>query len=332
MVSANDSSRAVARIKSLEGNQVRLLIKGWSPDVENELAAGDFDRIEFHGGEYENFAALVPHRKKISSIVIFNGTWRSAEGLTALSELRALTIGTRLPKDLDFRSLSQLRELNFDAWMPAYSKMVFDCENLEVLRIEGYDERDCSEIGRLSKLRRLSLAKGALQSLDGLAACSKLEAIELSHLRKFANLEEIEHLPALREVDLSDALPALRKFDVIRRKFELHRLSLRALSSDHADIEWLKQFTELRVLGIWNVVPADWDALFASKQLKKLAVTFTKATGLSTDQVAEIAKEHNLSPTKVVPVGIPAKTKGYMVECRPHGSTQNLWYWKDTEG
>jgi hypothetical protein len=319
----------VGRAKSIQGGPTRLLIKGWSPEVDKELAAGGFDRVEFHGGEYDSFAALVPYQDKIASIAVFGGTWRSADGLAALSQLRAFTVGARLPADLDFRSLPQLHELNFDAWLPAFAKTVFECQNLGSLRIEGYGGKDCSEIGRLADLRRLCLAKGSLQSLDGLASCGKLEAIELAHLRKFADLGEIAHLANLRELDLSDALPALHDIAPIFQKRELRRLSLRALDMAHADIAWLKNFTKLNVLGIWNVVPIDWDALFASPNLKKLAVTFTKSTGLSLDKVTDVAKQHGLTPTDVKAIGVPSKQKGYLLEFRPPGSTQNLWYWDE---
>ena len=321
----------VGRVKSIQGGPIRLLIKGWAPDVEKELAAGGFDRVEFHGGEYDSFAALVPFKDKIASIAVFGGTWRSAGGLAALSELRAFTAGTRLPADLDFRLLPQLRELNFDAWLPGYAKSVFDCKNLRALRIEGYGGKDCSEIGRLTDLRRLSLAKGSLQSLQGLAGCSGLEAIELAHLRKFSDLAEIALLANLRELDLSDALPALHDLAPIFQKSALRRLSLRALDVEHADISWLKDFTKLNVLGIWNVVPVDWDALLASPHLKKLAVTFTKSTGLSLDKVTDLAKQQGLNATDVKAIGVPSKQKGYLIEFRPPGSTQNLWYWDDAK-
>lgn len=133
----------------------------------------------------------------------------------------------------------------------------------------------------------------------------------------------------LRELEFSEKLPVLREFDAVFGLSELRRLDLRALDVAWPDIGWLKSFTKLRVLGICNVEPIDGDALFASLELKKLVVTFTASTGLSLDRVREIAQQYRLQPTEVKAIGVAAKQTGYMLEFRPAGSTQNLWYWRD---
>jgi hypothetical protein len=62
-----------------------------------------------------------------------------------------------------------------------------------------------------------------------------------------------------------------------------------------------------------------------------VAVSFTKSTGLSVDQVRDIAMGHGLNVTDIKPIGVPAKKKGFLIEFRPLGSTQNLWYWDDSK-
>ena len=315
------------RVKSLDG-KMRLLISGWSADAEKEVAAGGFDRLEFHGGDFKDFAFLVPHRTHITSLAIFSGTWGSAARLEELDALRSLSIGPAL-KDLDFSRLSQLERLNIDGWLPRYARTLFKCPTLKSLRIEGYDGADCMRFGELAQLTRLTLAKGKLASLSGLARCTNLESIDFAYLRKLTDITEIESIDTLCEVELGEGLPALRDFRSVFVKTQLRRLSLQALDVEWPDIAWLKKFTRLHVLGIRNVVPQDWDALFASPELKKLVVTFTKSTGLSLDQVGEIARAHGLQPTLITALGVPAKQKGYLLEFRPDGSTQNLWSWRE---
>jgi hypothetical protein len=293
------------------------------------VAAGGFDVLELHSGDYDDLTFLIPHRDAIESLAILGGVWKSTKGLAALHRLRALTVGPPLDRDVDLSTLPQLAVLNIEGWLPRYSQTLFKCAHLTSLRIEGYDGHDCRKIGQLAELRRLTLAKGGLRSLDGLSGCARLEAIEVAHLRRLTDISELEHIGTLRELELSDALPGLRELTAVFTKTALRRLSLRALEVEWPDIAWLAGFTRLDVLGIWNVGPMDWDALFASSHLKKLAVTFTKSTGLSLDRVREIATAHGLNVTDIKPIGIPAKQKGYLLECRPAGSTQNLWYWDD---
>lgn len=318
-----------ARTRTLDGKELRLLVSGgWSAAAEKEVAAGGFDRLEFHSGDYEDLRFLAPYKAQIKSLAILSGKWKSVAGLDALHQLRALSLGPAM-KGLDFSALPQLQRLNLDRWMPSYARTLFQCAKLESLRIEGYNEIDCKRFGELAQLRRLTLARGKLVSLAGLARCRKLEVIDLAHLRKLTDITELGNISTLRELELSEKLPALREFDVVFALSELHRLSLRALDVALPEIGWLKKFTQLRVLGVWNVVPVDWDALFASSQLKKLVVTFSMPTGLSLDDVSDIARAHGLCPTDVKAVGVAAKQKGYMLEFRPEGSEQNLWYWRD---
>jgi hypothetical protein len=323
---------SVSRIPSLGGDRIRLAIGGsWSAQADAEVSAGGFDVVEFHSGDYEDFTFLIPHRDVIESLSILGGRWKSTRGLESLHKLRALTVGPPLDKSFDFSALPRLETLNIDGWLPRYARTLFTCAHLTSLRIEGYGGKDCRELASLAQLRRLTLAKGALTSLQGLSACSMLESIALAHLRKLTDVSEIAQIPTLRELELSDALPGLREVNAILTKTGLRRLSLRALDIEWPDISWLAKFTTLDVLGIWNVRPFDWDALFASPTLKKLAVTFTTSTGLSLDQVREIARAHGLPVTDIKPIGVPARQKGYLLECRPAGSTQNLWYWNEAE-
>lgn len=320
-------SARFGRVKSLDG-KVRLLINGWSSEAEKEVAAGGFDRLEFHGGDFGDFGFLVPHKSQIKALAIFSGIWSSAAQLEELAALRSLSIGPAL-KGLDFSLLSQLERLNIDGWVPRYARTLFECPTLKSLRIEGYDGADCMRFGELAQLTRLTLAKGKLASLSGLARCRNLESIEFAYLRKLTDIAEIENIDALRELELGEGLPALRDLRTVFAKTQLRRLSLHALDVVWPDVAWLKTFTRLHVLGIRNVEPQDWDALFASPELKKLVVTFTKSTGLSLDQVGEIARAHGLQPTQITAMGIPAKQKGYLLEFRPDGSTQNLWSWRE---
>lgn len=123
------------RTRTFNGKEIRLLISGgWSAEAEREVAAGGFDRLEFHFGEYEDLRFLAPYKAQVKSLAILSGQWKSAAGLDALDELRSLSLGPSM-KGLDFSVLPHLQRLNIDGWMPGYARTLFQCAQLESLRI-----------------------------------------------------------------------------------------------------------------------------------------------------------------------------------------------------
>lgn len=315
-------------IESLTGETRLIVSGGWSAEAADCVARHDFDRLEFHGGEYEDFRFLRPWAGKIASLAIASGVWKSARGLEELTSLRALRLGPPL-KGVDFASLALLRTLGLESWSPAYAKTLFECRRLEWLHIEGFAEQNCEHIGRLGSLEGLSLARGKLASLEGLAGCTKLRALQLAHLRKLSDIAAIGDMASIREIEFVESLPLIHDVGVVQARVDLRRLDLRGFGGRHDDIAWLRDMVHLDVLGLSNVVPLDWDALFASKELKKIAVTFTGPLRVTMEDVRSAATERGLRPTSVKPMGAPARPRGFVVEFRPEGSTQNLWFWKD---
>lgn len=321
------SSASIA--KSSAGKEDRLIVSGgWSTEAAALVAEGHFDRLEFHGGDYADFSFLRPYADKIASLSIMSGTWLSADGLEGLGELRSLYIGPPL-KGVRFSSLLRLETLGLGAWTAAYAKTLFDCKRLKWLHIEGFGDSACDNVGRLNELEGLSLARGKLTSVAGLARCSRLRAVQLTHLRKLSDISAMGGIESIREIELIESLPALRDVSAVQGRMELRRLDLRGFNGQFDDISWLKHMAHLNVLGLRNVASLDWSALFASKELKKVAVTFVEPPGITMEEVRLAAIERGLLPTSVKPMGMPARPLGFVIEFRPEGSTQNLWFWKE---
>jgi len=88
---------------------------------------------------------------------------------------------------------------------------------LEALHIEGFADADCRQIGRLSALQSLSLARGALETLTGLRDCASLRAVQLAHLTsetgRFDDLQGMEALlPRFAESIQTTVLPELERY------------------------------------------------------------------------------------------------------------------------
>lgn len=318
----------VGIVKSIAGSESRLVVSGgWSAEAASGVANGNFDRLEFHGGEYDDFGFLEPYKDKIASLSILSGKWSGAEGLENLTALRSFVLGVSL-KGVDFSRLSRLESLSLGAWTAGYSKKLLGCRGLKSLHIEGFSESTCDSFGGLTGLESLSLARGKLATLAGLAKCARLRVLQLAHLRKLEDVAEIGRMPSLREVELVEALPLVRDVDAVTASEQLRRLDLRGVNVVFDDISWLKEMRQLNVLGLRNIRSPDWEAVFASRELKKVAIAFEKPPRIALDDVRAEAVDHGLAPTSVKALGVPSKPVGFVIEFRPEGSTQNLWFWK----
>jgi hypothetical protein len=315
-------------IQGLDGTKRLVVSGGWSDAAAAAVETQAFDRLEFQGGDYADFNFLVPYAPKIISLAVPSGRWKGARGLDRLTALRALALGSPL-KGVDFASIEGLRSLGIEGWSAAYGTSLFACARLEALHIEGFTDADCRRIGRLSALQSLSLARGALETLAGLRDCTSLRAVQLAHLRKLVDVSDVGSMHTLREIELVEALPKVEDVRAITACEPLRRLDLRGVRIGFDDVSWLTRMTRLNVLGLSNVASPDWNSLFASRDLKKIAVAFAKPPGLSVDDVRAAAIEHGLQPTAVKTLGVPHKPIGFVVEFRPEGSMANLWFWRD---
>lgn len=317
-------------VEGLDGATRLIVSGGWSDAAVAALSARSFDRVEFHGGEYEDFGFLAPFAANIVSLALPSGAWASARGLEALTSLRTLALGSPL-EGVDFSRLENLRGVSLGAWSKAYGRSLFECRRLEWLHVEGFADEDCTRIARLPALASLSLARGRLESLAGLRHCTSLRALQLAHLRRLADVAEVASLQALRELELVEALPKVDDLQAITHSERLRRLDLRGVDCRFDDLAWLKRMTRLHVLGLRNVARPDWDCLFASRELKKAAITFEPRPRFSVDDVRAVAIGCGLNPTSIKPLGVPQAPSGFVVEFRPEGSTANLWFWRDPD-
>ena len=297
----------------------RLIISGdWSSQCDDEIERGGFDWLELQGAEYVDFSCLVPHAKKITALSI-DVRSKSAAGLSSLYNLQALSVSYDLSRDFDFSALPSLRRLNVDSWIPRYNATVFKSKFLESLRIEGYSGADCLEFSQLAELRSLRLAKGSLTTLKGLSGCSRLSAVELSHVRKLSDISELASVPVLRELELSEGLASLQPTEVITRLTKLQKLDISQSGVELEDVSWLLGYSDVRDLFLPIVKKVDWSAVFHSRKLARLRIRSAEPQVKSIEEVLEMARQYGHSPKHSRAFGTK-KIPGYFVELETGGN------------
>jgi hypothetical protein len=156
-----------------------------------------------------------------------------------------------------------------------------------------------------------------------------MTSVDLSHLRRFSDLSELALLPCLADLEIFEALPGVRDIESIKTIYGLKRLILTGFHHVHTTLKCLAPLRQLRVLALRGIVEPDWKNLFASRYLKKVSFNFNSPPGLSLDAVCAIAEQEGHKPTGIFPSGNPRDPSGYVIEFRPPGSEQNLWFWDD---
>jgi Leucine-rich repeat (LRR) protein len=230
----------IGLVPAIGSGEIRLMVGGgWSTEADETVSTASFDHLELHRGHYLDFNCLVPHASRIRSLWI-NSDCSSSSGLEKLTNVERLKISYPLGREFDFRAFPRLRHVSIDGWEKSYSVSLFECSQLESLSIEGFDQADLSDFRGLTCLRSLVLAKGKLQSLSGLANCSSLNSISLSHLRSLTNIEVVFQLIELRKLELIEALPKLNFPEAITRLHSLSHLDLRC-----------PRWSERRYLAAW---------------------------------------------------------------------------------
>jgi hypothetical protein len=308
----------IKRVTDFASQEVRLMVEGnWLPTFDTEIQQGGFDILELHRGEYDDFSFLVPYAEKIQSLWI-NAPSKSSRGLEKLIELRSLNLSYGIGKDIDFSAFPKLKTVNFDAWYSWYEKSLFANQNVEEIRVEGYDKFDCAEFGKIRGLRKLVLAKGRVKSLDGLRTCTKLEEIQLAHLRQLEDISEVEYISSLLKIELNDVLPKLVNFEVLFSKTNLESLVIVGPPTSIGNIRWLEKFRNLEILRLQiPVEDISWDLLFTSQKLRKLVVMSAKPLSISEDEIRAIGTKHNLHISQITIFGTKKKPSWLIELARP---------------
>lgn len=232
-------------LETIHDGERLLLSEALTEDVIRALAAKH--KIVEIWAWWRNDAgdvALLQRFDDLRRLHVLNRTQKSLERLNKLANLNVLTIDSDRPVDVDVAAWPRLRELAFE-WRGNFTNL--GCaDDLEVLRVGKWKDRDCELISAAGSLKALEIVGGAARSLSGIEKCVSLRTLTLINLTR---LEDFSALGLCRQLQTLriDTCKKLHNLDVISSLANLEALYLDNLG-DIASLTPLTANKKLKVL------------------------------------------------------------------------------------
>ncbi len=271
----------------------------WTEDMAAELQRGGYASLElsqvYDWGSYEKnvaeFATLV------TSIQLCCPD-DSLPGLERFANLEYLTLSldgaVKYPPDL--RAFAHLKA--FTAyWHRDYAKSLPSLPKLEGCTIFSFPERDCALFASSKKLKRLSLTRGSIETLEGIQGLC-LRDIELVLLSKLVDIGAVAGNKCLAGVHIENAkrivdLAPLRTCQALERLYLFNCGRLEA-------IDWIASMSQMERL--WIAIPVErvnWARVLKAPRLKLVGVNSPSNAFLSEDDLFRLVAENGRTLEKL---------------------------------
>lgn len=274
----------------------KLTVSGkYLDDMYEAFNSYDYSELIIESGSWEGLVLAGETAEKITKLHL--GTEVVEPGfLSQFKNLEVLYVGGKFKTPLSFKNLKRLKLLEL-----TYSKTfngLTDLEQLEVLKINGWKERDF-ELGELKNLKYLSLRKPVgLTSLECISTIPSIEYLEVYSAPELVDcsaLTKCKHLKYLRLESCTrlSNLEFIKSLDLL----ELALLTGTDLESA-SDLSPLKHLKSLAVGGGSKFIDSDISALLSNHGLEYLRLDGTryyqpKASDI-VNQVTKKAKTYQL--------------------------------------
>lgn len=162
---------------------------------KNNISKLVIDKFHYKSDNLE-FLENCPHLKELG----IDGDYiTDYSALYGMQQLEILSISN--PNgEMDFSALKTLKA--FGGVWNTKMKNLGKCPHLQDLLLWKYKNKDLEEFSGLRNLRTLCIRQSQITSLKGCGGLTKLQKLELSNLRNFEYIDELEHLSnSLTELD-----------------------------------------------------------------------------------------------------------------------------------
>jgi hypothetical protein len=180
-----------------------------------------------------------------------------------LKNLSLLNLTREFNQTIDFEQFPNLKfcQLTWNSKI----KNLDQLKSIETLILTNYKKADLSEFKGLSSLKKLSIIKSSITTVDGLENFQHLEHLELTSLKKLSSLKGIEHFQNLKRLDLESC--AVNDIEPLRNNMNLELLGIHD-GKNIQSLNPLKHLSKLQVIylsGNTNVVDGDMTPLIGRK-------------------------------------------------------------------
>lgn len=171
------------------------LFSPYSSSVQNLIEKNEFESILLSqrlGWESQDIDFL-KNIKNLKCLYIYDDKIKDLSVISELKDLEVLYLEcNKVNKGPYFNELKKLKDVRVD-WRPCFNSL-FHNKNIEVLRIDSFQEKDLSNFEVNSKLERLDLVMGPITSLKGVTSFPSLIKLMVYRCSKLTNINDINNL------------------------------------------------------------------------------------------------------------------------------------------
>ena len=203
----------------------------------------------------------------IKTIDIIDVHSNMIQSIESQSNLESLSLNLPEAYEVDFSKFRFLKSLFCYGRKP--NGTLYECDSLEELYIDEYKCSDSRNLGKLSRLKNLTIANSNLTSLSFLTQLSNLTSLSLLNCRSLLKFEEISSLTILKRLEIRGS-----KIHDISFLHDSKMLEILIIESDYLDsispLQGLISIKALALIGSKMLIN-DGD-LSAIKSLRNLSM------------------------------------------------------------
>jgi hypothetical protein len=260
------------------------LLKRFAADIVS-VEVGFCDIVDL------NFLQYLPHTE---SVWVLTSFVKDINGLRHAPQLRRLALERPTCRMDVLGELVNLEELHLDDWRPG-ADSIFNLTKLHTARIRRYPYPDLTRMSHWDKLRKLWLAYGGLESLDGIP--DRITALELAELKKLRHIEQIGQCHELERL-IIEACRRLASLAGIETCQSLKVLSVHHMGSltDLKPIRNLINLAYLVLVEFDNLAERDDSVLDNLSHLQTLILS--RRLGIPLERLRHVLPNTNIKLTK----------------------------------
>lgn len=180
-----------------------------------------------------------------------------------LNNLSLLNLTREFNQTIDFKQFPNLKfcQLTWNSKV----KNLDQLNSIETFILTNYKKADLSEFKALLSLKKLSIIKSSIISINGIENFQNLEHLELTSLKKLNSLKGIEYLRNLKRLDLESC--AVNDLEPLKNSLRLELLGIHD-GKNIQSLNPLRDLSKLEVIylsGNTNVVDGDMTPLIGRK-------------------------------------------------------------------
>jgi hypothetical protein len=277
----------IIKMSNDDGNGEFVNLKGvWAPEIINILKNTSVSELCLNIA-LPDFIALQPIANKIIRLII-DMPEANSDGLEKFTEVKDLLIDSATKRSFKLPKFNKLEKASV-LWYKKYSDDFLKSPNLNNLKLQNFDEQDCSMISIANKLEHLKLLGCKILTINGLQNLKHLKCLTIAYAKKLENIDAFCKFNQLESLYI-ESCSKINDLSPIKELKALKRLHIEKVKVGFNDIDWVADMPELNyVLNEAEVAQINWETVFNNHSIKEFATRTHEGYVITDDELVSLA-------------------------------------------